>query len=115
VLPYFFAYLHFASFASLRSSLYLSLVLFAILCIALSLLIGLRYEVGADWYICLDNQEELIGVSLSDLSLVRDPAYTLLDWVLVNSNLSVYDVNLIYVFTLSFGLLLFCNNQLHLG
>lgn len=90
-----------------RWSLNLSIFLWLIL----TFIIGLRHEVGGDWFRYMEYVDRVIGSELSSISLIRDPAYTILTWLSANMGLSVYGVNLICAAIFSFGLILFCRVQ----
>jgi hypothetical protein len=79
--------------------------------LVLTVMIGLRYEVGGDWEIYLQNMDLVRDVSFSDLNLTRDPAYELLNWTSLKLGLDIYGVNLACAGIFSFGLVLFCSAQ----
>lgn len=77
----------------------------------LVLMIGLRYEVGGDWWNYFsrlrisENQTFLEAVSKGD------PSYSLLEWVGAATGLGVYFVNLACSVIFSWGLVVFCRAQ----
>jgi len=77
----------------------------------LTVMIGLRHEVGGDWQIYLENIDRVRDVSLSDLSLTRDPAYELLCWFSLRLGIGIYGVNFVCAGIFSLGLVLFCRSQ----
>jgi hypothetical protein len=82
-----------------------------IIWISLTLLIGLRHEVGGDWapYLALLNAHE--GERLASALFQRDPAYALLEWFGANVWGGIYLVNTVCAGIFSWGLLFFCQTQ----
>tara|TARA_Y100000817_G_scaffold314627_1_gene314216 strand:- start:1322 stop:2410 length:1089 start_codon:yes stop_codon:yes gene_type:complete len=82
------------------------------LCIfSLTILIGLRYEVGGDWdnYLRIFSGESSIN-SLSQIHFSRDPGYQFINYLSSVLGLGIYGVNIICGAIFSFGLALFCRN-----
>jgi len=79
--------------------------------LVLTLVIGLRHEVGGDWQIYLENLDVVRDEPFSNISLIRDPAYVLLNWVSWKLGAEIYGVNLVCAGIFSFGLVLFCRAQ----
>lgn len=77
----------------------------------LTLLIGLREQVGGDWYSYSFYVEGFFGLPISAILLQAEPGYALLNWIAANIGGSVYFVNIICGLLFSFGLLQFCRNQ----
>jgi hypothetical protein len=79
--------------------------------IFLSLMIGLRHEVGGDWsqYLILINEAENDTIAESLVS--RDIAFTIVNNLAARSGLGVYLINSIFALIFSWGLLVFCLNQ----
>ncbi|MDB9759827.1 EpsG family protein [Planktomarina sp.] len=76
------------------------------------LFVGLRHEVGPDWYSYLRNMEYARGISLIQfVSLLNDPGYGLLNWVGANFGGGIYFVNSFSAALLCFGILTYCNFQ----
>lgn len=82
-----------------------------VLWIALSLFIGLRHEVGGDWFNYLPYVDRAEGVSFADIFQWGDPGYNLLNWIFANSSPGIYGVNLVSGMIFSAGLLYFCREQ----
>lgn len=76
----------------------------------LTLLIGLRHEVGGDWLNYLEHIEYAYGESFSKLLKSKDPAYAFLNWIGANIAGGVYFTNLVCGLFFSIGLLKFCRS-----
>jgi hypothetical protein len=81
--------------------------------VLLTLMIGLRHEVGGDWYAYAFNVEETLNVPLLEAinGYRGDPADNLLNWMGAQSGLGVYLVNSVYASLFTWGLLVFCRKQ----
>lgn len=79
--------------------------------IAAALMIGLRDQVGADWF----NYERIFlytGIlDLGEALAMVDPAYALLNWLVYSAGLGIWVVNLVCGAVLVWGLLKFANAQ----
>tara|TARA_B110000238_G_C16141935_1_gene446784 strand:- start:2444 stop:3418 length:975 start_codon:yes stop_codon:yes gene_type:complete len=74
---------------------------------ALTLLIGLRHDVGGDWSNYL---RMLDRVQYDSLRLMADPGYTAMNQLSLRLGWGIYGVNLICGFIFSLGLAIFCRN-----
>lgn len=83
------------------------------LIIALSCVIGLRFEVGGDWEIYLENQASISGSSVLEVvtNTLQDPGFEFLSWLSDAMGMSIYGVNFICAFVFSIGLVSFCRAQ----
>ena len=79
--------------------------------IFLVLMIGLRYEVGGDWFNYLPMVQEASHQTFLEATLRSDPAYGLLNWLGARSGLGVYFVNTVCAVIFSWGLVEFCRAQ----
>ena len=88
-------------------------ILWQALFLLLSLMIGLRHEVGGDWGSYLLNLEETTYLTFFELftSGRGDPADSTIKWIASHSGLGVYFVNSVYGILFSWGLLTFCRIQ----
>ena len=77
----------------------------------LTLLIGLRHEVGGDWRTYFEQIEGLQGGSFSDALTSKDPAYSVLAWLAIQFGAGVYLVNLVCAIFFVSGLIVFCRSQ----
>ena len=79
----------------------------------LALMMGLRHEVGGDWWIYLTNMNALAGLTFSEVlaGTHGEPADSILNWIAVQSGLGIYLVNSLYAILFTWGLLTFCRNQ----
>lgn len=84
---------------------------FLLVGIYFTLLIGFRYEVGADWFSYLNYYQMANGLKLFDyLSHFdwSDSGYYVLNWLSASANGGIYLVNLICGGIATFGLITFC-------
>ena len=84
--------------------------------ILLSLFIGLRHEVGVDWFNYLPYLYRAQGLSLTEFVTIclndwGDPGYNFLNWLFAGYSWGIYGVNLISAIIFSGGLILFCQKQ----
>ena len=79
----------------------------------LTLLIGLRYEVGGDWFSYFGFIDRSFGLPFAEVFLETEPGYGLLNWIGANWGGGVFLVNTICGLLFSIGLLLFCRAQPH--
>jgi len=79
------------------------------LAIALTLVIGLRFEVGVDWDNYLEHLYLADSLNLLDVLQGSDPAYGLLDWLAAGAGYGIWFCNLISAIVFVSGLLVFCN------
>lgn len=77
----------------------------------LTLLIGLRDQVGGDWFNYLPHVARSFGLPFAEIFLEDEPGSGLLNWIGANWFGGVYLVNTISGLIFSFGLLLFCRAQ----
>jgi hypothetical protein len=79
--------------------------------VALVLMIGLRHEVGGDWFIYISHVNASVDQSVLQALKQKDPAYGVLNLLAVQTGLGVYLVNIISACIFSWGLLSFCRAQ----
>jgi len=89
----------------LAGSAFLALLFF------LTLLIGLRDQVGGDWFNYFPYLERSLGIPLADVFLEDEPGYGLLNWIAANWGGDVYLVNTLCGLVFTIGLLIFCRAQ----
>lgn len=76
------------------------------------LMIGLRHEVGGDWFTYTEHLFEARYASLADTMFEgSDPAYGLLNWLAAQLDWGVYAVNLVCAGLFTWGLVVFCRAQ----
>ena len=110
MLPYLFSWSIFA-YAGLGSPRRIATTTVLALAIFLTLLIGLREEVGGDWFNYFPYLERSIGIPLAEVFQEDEPGYGLLNWIAANWGGSVYLVNTLCGLIFSIGLLQFCRVQ----
>jgi hypothetical protein len=81
------------------------------ICILFICIIGLRFQVGGDWYAYLDHYQNILGESISDSMVQSDPGYALLNWLSASQNLGIYPVNLTCGAVVMTGIYYFCRRQ----
>ena len=79
--------------------------------ITLALFIGLRHEVGGDWFSYIPYLTRAEGLSLGEAIAMGDPGYNALNWLFAGNALGIYGVNLVSGVIFSAGLVLFCRAQ----
>lgn len=79
--------------------------------IALTLFIGLRHEVGGDWFNYIPYLTRAEGLPLGELWAWGDPGYNVLNWFFASHPWGIYGVNLVSAAIFSAGLVLFCRAQ----
>ena len=77
----------------------------------LVLMIGLRHEVGGDWFNFLKNINDIAGMSLQEVLSQKDPAYNLLEWFALEIGLEIHFVNIVCALLFTWGLVVFCRAQ----
>lgn len=79
--------------------------------LALTLLIGLRHEVGGDWFNYLDILDNARGLTFAEAWQQGDPAYSLLNWFGANVGGGVYLANTLLAMLFAWGLVVFARAQ----
>jgi hypothetical protein len=110
MLPYLLSWGLFAS-AGLSSARRIADTTLLALGLFLTLLIGLREQVGGDWFNYFPYIERSIGLPFAEIVQADEPGYGLLNWIGANWGGSVYLVNTLCGLLFSIGLLLFCRAQ----
>jgi hypothetical protein len=75
------------------------------------LIIGLRYQVGDDWFMYLNHYLRTNGAPLQDVFYEKDIAYGLLNWISGVIGGEIFLVNLVCAVMVVFGLLKFSRQQ----
>jgi hypothetical protein len=76
-----------------------------------ALMIGLRHEVGGDWFNYLEHLRTISRMSLAEATERGDPGHYAVNWVVAQLGGSVYWINLLYASVLMWGTVLFCRKQ----
>lgn len=77
----------------------------------LAVWIGLRHEVGGDWFNYLEHLEQIKDAPFLEFPSHGDPAYALLNWLGANVGGGMYLVNFCAALLFSWGLVRFCCEQ----
>ncbi len=78
------------------------------ICTVLVIIIGLRHEVGGDWFGYMKYIERL--KESGEISLAREPLFEILNWMSLNLKMGVYGVNFVCAAIFSSGLVWFCKS-----
>jgi len=99
-----------AFLSSNHTQLYKINSLWWIIIVILSIIIGLRHQVGGDWsgYLNIYNLIDSADFVSSDISLMMDPGYLYLNIIASNLGIGVYGVNFVAALVFSYGLATFC-------
>lgn len=76
-----------------------------------ALIIGLRHEVGGDWFNYLPHFERAATMSFAEAAGMGDPGHYVLNRLVAGLGGSIYTVNLIYGAVLMIGTVVFCRRQ----
>ncbi|MDC0992153.1 EpsG family protein [Gammaproteobacteria bacterium] len=81
----------------------------------LVVIIGLRDQVGGDWFTYILEYNSFYGSRFSEIysgtsAILDDPLYNLINWISLQFDWGIYGVNLICAFIFSIGLCLFCRH-----
>lgn len=79
--------------------------------IILAIFIGLRHEIGGDWFSYLPYLDRAQGLQISQILAFEDPSYNLINWIFSPFTWGIYGVNLVCSSVFSLGLVLFCRAQ----
>jgi hypothetical protein len=85
--------------------------LWRVMFIVLVLAIGLRHEVGGDWYNYSRHLDSAGGMTFLEAVARGDPAYSALNWFSAYADLGLYFVNTACAVVFTSGLVAFCRAQ----
>ena len=83
---------------------------FALTCIAYAAIMGLRDQVGGDWFAYEPMFHEMSTMDVDEIIGLKDPAYYLLNWAVGQADGSIYIVNLICAVIMMSGVYRFCRS-----
>ncbi len=86
-------------------------LLWRVMFVVLVLAIGLRHEVGGDWFNYLRHLDTASSLTFFEALATGDPAYSVLNWLAAPLGLGVYFVNTMCAIVFSWGLVAFCRTQ----
>lgn len=75
--------------------------------VLVAVLVGLRYEVGGDWYAYITMYQQIALLNLGDALTFTDPAFALLNWFAAQLDLDYWFVNLVCGVLFTVGLFVF--------
>ena len=76
-----------------------------------ALFIGLRHEVGYDWFHYIDVYNNVSKTNLYDALYIYEPGFVFINWVCFQTNFGIYGVNLLCAIIFTYGLIFFCKSQ----
>ncbi|MGY0611541.1 EpsG family protein [Luteimonas sp. A501] len=76
-----------------------------------ALMIGLRHEVGGDWFNYLNHFEMVRPLSFMEALRRGDPGHYALNWLTLRLGGNIYWVNLVYGSIMMWGVVVFCRRQ----
>lgn len=76
-----------------------------------AVLIGLRHEVGGDWFNYLPHFLHAAGMGFPEAAAMGDPGHYVMNRLVAGLGGSIYTVNLIYALVLMTGTVVFCRRQ----
>ena len=79
--------------------------------LALTMAIGLRYQVGGDWNQYLAYLVMIPGMEFGEVLAYGDPGYMLLNWFAGRNDLGIWFVNTVCAVIFTYGLIAFSRNQ----
>jgi hypothetical protein len=79
--------------------------------IILVFFIGLRHQVGGDWFNYIEIFNIIKFENIYDVLSGSDPFYGLINWIFSNQEFGLYWVNLICGYIFTWGLFVFCRSQ----
>jgi EpsG family len=85
--------------------------LLALAGLATALMIGLRFEVGGDWFNYIDIYNDFLYADFATSIARTDPGYALVSWVSVKLGYEIWFVNLVCGLIFSWGLIKFARRQ----
>lgn len=77
----------------------------------LTLIIGLRHEVGGDWFNYINYIVIVYGRDLSEVLTLSDPGYMFFNWLSASLGWGVYGANFLSALVFVIGLVIFCRAQ----
>jgi len=83
----------------------------ALITFVLTLFVGLRHEIGGDWFNYLPYLDRAQGLPLVDVIAMGDVGYNLLNWSFANVSWGIYGVNTVCAAVFAAGLVVFCKAQ----
>lgn len=84
--------------------------LWVVVILALTLVIGLRFEVGADWGAYIDYFDYAQTISFANVVQLSDPGYQLINWLSGRLGWGIAGVNLVCGLIFCYGLAKFCRS-----
>ena len=101
----------FISFQALKGRLKISSFSFYLIFAFLTIFIGLRHEIGVDWFQYIDVMNRFDDAPFSLVLRNVEPGYMFLSWIGAKFGNNIYIVNLLASLIFIYGLLHYCKKQ----
>jgi len=85
-------------------------MMFVSVCAVFTIFMGLRHQVGGDWYNYLPQFDYIAKLDFLDALTFKDPGYEALDWIVAQLGGSIYVVNLACASVMMVGTYRFCRS-----
>jgi hypothetical protein len=86
-------------------------VMFVLVCFVFAIVMGLRHEVGGDWFSYLAYFQYIETLNLGWAAELKDPGYTLLNWIISWLGGDIHVVNLVCATIIMVGVMRFCRTS----
>lgn len=86
-------------------------IVWFVLAVLFAVMIGLRHEVGADWFNYLRHFEMASSMTFTEALRRSDPGHYVLNWAVARIGGTIYWVNLLYGAVMMWGTVVFCRRQ----
>jgi len=110
MLPYFLCWIWIA-WPAFAGRQYWSVLTTFLISLFLSIFIGLRYEIGADWFNYLPYLDRQYGMPIGFALLSTEPGYAIINWISSRLDWGVFGVNLICGGIISAALVRYCRKR----
>ena len=85
-------------------------MMFLLACAVLTIFMGLRHEVGGDWYNYLPWFNYIATLDFAEATTYKDPGYVVVNWLVAKLGGEIYEVNLFCAVIMMAGTFRFCRS-----